>query len=741
MARTHLTREEHDLVCLVLENQPVTPDELLELCLGRLGLTHDQAWNIFSTLLVQEVLTASDGRVTVREDSEELQELVLEQAMERAEENAGQRLKESQNTPRGRMFHKQGNAGEQPPAAAPPSHSGAGETSAPSGGRPPMSNGTAGPSTPPPSDSAPAQEQEQEQGQRPSRRLLILAGCAAALAVVLTVVLAVVLRPPTYPRTVRSGGRELTILSAPQDKAQSAAEKWIIQYVKGRTDAVPHFQTLSVSNMRGCELSQRWDEDAGTGGDGTFDPAYNFQGTVVFADALAAGGAEPEEGTAYQYRIYLEGDEGDGYSVYACRSCPTDWMAPYAAQSFEAGGQSFTLSLCGEETEYGHCLRMAVLEQGGQRQVLFLNETAGTGYGRQAQLVDLNGDGELDIVIDAQDGRQMCYLFDTGEGGYRFFAPLSGGQIVSSVALPGTVLLTRLDGEDVWAAFYRWGDGEQLTELARMESTGTGTGGRVCGYYANGQSVRQYTQDGSVMPGNLDQNQQALFNQYMAYVFWDELVLETAREQGCLALPEEAAPAGEWEPLTLLEGFPEGELSLYVSPSGLLLVRQGEKLQVIPCSFAGQHPMPTVADLDGDGQLDILVPFNDITPALVLARWTGEEWGLTGCGLGEVQADFKSGASLSRTRRGVQVDYEGAYGSSSAYWAGSELPEDETGTLALDMKGYTLSLSSGGVSITFPVRIEREDGSIVDSGLAYTVELRIPAEGVPEMASGRLTSQ
>lgn len=759
MALTHLTREQHDLVCLVLENQPLSRDELLQMCGVRLGLSYNQAWDAFSTLLVQQILTTSEDGVTVREDSEVLQELALEQAMERAEERAGQ-LKDSRKQDAAPEAHTQppqeGHSdGTQGPQAGP------GTGSAPTGGGQ-GGQGVAAPAAGTKQGAAAPEAKAKAKGKRPGpkakakgkrprpkakgkrpglRRILPLAVCAAALAVVLAIVLAVVLRPPTYPMTVRSGGRELTILSAPENKAQSAAEKWIIKYVKGRTDAEPHFQTLNVSNMRDCELSQRWDEDVGAGGDGAFDPACNFQGTVVFADALAAGGAEPESGAAYQYRLYLEGDEEDGYSVYACRSCPAAWMEPYDAESFEAGGESYTLSLCGEGTEYGHCMRMAVLESGGQRQILYLSETAGANYGQQARIVDLNGDGELDIVIDAQDSRQMCYLFDQNEGGYRFFAPLSGGQIVSSAALPGTVLLTQLDGEDVWAVFYRWDDGARLTELARMESTGIGTGGRVCEYYAGGRPVRQYTQDGAVMPGDLDQNQQTLFNQYMAYVYWDELVLETAREQGCLALPEEAAPAGEWETLTLLEGFPQGELSLYVSPSGLLLVRQGEKLQVIPCSFAGQQPMPTVADLDGDGQLDILLPFNDITPALLLARWTGEEWGLTGCSLGEVQADFKSCASLSWTRRGMRVNYEGAYGSSSAYWARAELPEDETGTLALDMKDYTLSVRGGVVSIAFPVRIEREDGSIVESGLAYTVDLRVPTEGVPEMASGRLTSQ
>jgi len=739
MARTHLSQDEHDLVCLVMENQPVTTDDLLQLCADHLGQSRNDAMNLFTGLLMRQILVVSGGQVTVQEDSEELQELVLEQAMERAEENAAQRRQDSENTPRGRMFS---NHGEQKAPAAPVSPPSSRQASAPPGERPPMSNGTAAPSTPASSDSTAAQEQDQSQEQRPSRRLYLLIGGAAALVIALTLVLVSILRPPTYPRTVRSGGRELTLLTEPEGEAERAAEKWLIKFIKGRTTAGRHFETLTVRDMEVYQLDQRWNEEEADGAkSGSFDPAANFQGTVVFADALAAGGAEPESGTDYQYRLYLEGSEEDGYSVSACRSCPADWMEQYDSQTFQAGGEDYTLSVYGEGTEYGHRLRMAVLEHGGERQILYLNEQDGSDYDQQVQLTDLNGDGAMEIVIDDLDARQMCYLYDKSTGGYRFFAPLSGGHIVFSPALPGAVLFTRLEGEDVMASFYRWDEGGELVELARMESRGTGAGGRVCEYFADGKPVQQYTQDGSVMPGDLDQNQQMLFNQYMAYVFWDELVLETAQSQGYLALPETISPAEDWQPLTLLASYPTDDLSLYVSPSGLLLVRKGEKLQVIPCSFVGQNPLPTIADLDGDAQLDILLPFNDITPALLVARWNGADWTITGFDLDTLESDFKSGTALSWSGRSAQLNYEGAYGASSMRWTGGSISEGETGTLGLDMKSYALAFRNGGISVAFPVRIEREDGSIVESKLAFTADLRVPLEGNPEVTACRITRQ
>lgn len=732
MARTHLSKEEHDMASLVLENKLLTADELLQLCVTRLGITFDQAWSIYTTLLLRQILTTVDGCIVVREDSEEIQELVLEQAMERAERTAVQRRQENEDTPRGRMFHPHPDAEPEapPPPVTPPPPKDQTEN------RPPMSNGTAQPSTPPPA----AAEQEEAEQEHPSRRrLYILVGCAAVLVVLLTAVLVNVLRPPTYPRTVRSGGRELILMTAPEDEAQKAAETWLIRFVKGRTDAAPFFKTLTVSGMRVYDMDQRWDEESATLKSGSgFDPAYNFRGKVVFVDALAAGGPEPEEGTQYQYRIYLQGDEEDGYSVYACRSCPAAWVECYDQQVIQLDGEDAAISLFGEKTEQGHHLRVVSLERGEKREILYLNEDEGSDYDQQVRLSDLNADGELDMVIEAQEGQQMCYLYDKTAGTYRFFPALSGGYVVSSPALTGAVLFTRLEGEDVTAFFCRWGDDGQFAELARMESKGTGTGGRVCSYYVDGQQVQEYTQDGSVTPGDLELNQQTLFNQYMAYVFWDELVLETARDEGILVLPETVSPAEDWQPLTLLADYPEEDLSLYVSPSELLLVRRGENLQVIPCSFTGQHPMPTVTDLDGNGLLDILLPFNDITPALLLARWGGEEWALTGFDLGSLQTDFKENVTLTWTRQGAQLSYEGAYGSSTALWKGDEIAGDESGELTLNMKDYVLTVEGGStLSVAFPVRIEREDGGVLESELYYTVQLHIPAEGVPEVTSSR----
>lgn len=721
MARTHMSNEEHDMVSLILESQPVTPEDLFQLSAIRLGLSHDAAWQLFTSLLSRQVIATTNGKVSVREDSEELQEVELEQAMARAEADESQRRADNSSTPRGRMFNQ-----KTPPPRTPPPP------------KQPMSNGTTAPSSPPPP--APEAPAEAEKPRLDRRKVALTAGILTALAAVIAVVVAILLRPPTYPRTVRSGGRELTLLTAPQGRAEQAAEKWLIKFVKGRTDAAPLFSTLTISDMRVYELSQQWDAEAVPTAEGdNFDPAYNFQGTVVFVDALAAGAPEPEEGTAYQYRIYLKGDEEEGYKVYACRSCPAAWVECYDRQDFQVGGQDASLALYGERTERGYRLRVVTLERTGRREILYLNEDEGTDYDQQVHLMDINGDGELDMTVDDRDGQQMCYLFDKEADDYQFFAPLSGGYVTVSPALLESVLFARLDGEDVTAWFYRWGEGTELTELARMEYRGTGAGGRVCEYFSNGASVQKYTLDSAVLAEGLGENQKTLFNQYMAYAYWDELVLERARTDGCLVLPEEPAPAEEWQALTMLADYPDEGMSLYVSPSGLLLTRRGEWLQVLPCSFAGQHPMPTVSDLDWDGDLDILLPFNDITPALLMACWSGEEWILTGFDMSTLQQDFKDSTTLAWTRRGVQLNYEGAYGNTSVLWKGGEVSEGETGTPTLDIKSYALSAPGGNtITLTFPVRIEREDGSIIESELKYTTDVMIPREGVPEPIASRL---
>ncbi len=743
-----LTEMEQDLVCLVLESQPVAIEELLRLCSVRLKLNNEQAWGGFGSLLERELLTLADGRVSVHIPEEELEKIVLERAAEKAQAQAAERRKSSA---RAHYFERQEAAQASGTAA------GSGQEKAPEPG-PDASQGpdrAAGTQTggagehlfllsTPELEQDPEPEPERRRRSAPRWRAPVLIGAAVLLVLAVVAIPLLRLLTATYPRTLKLAGRQVTLRQQPADKAQREAEDWLIKYVKGKTNAgLPAFSTLTVVGMETCELKPGWRQALPYDMGGfSADPPLSVEGKVVFLDALETG-EDPGQKTAYQYRIYLEGDDKRGYEVTASRSCLADWMRPYDTETFKTGGKTYTLSLCGEAAENGHRLRMASLSDGQSQEVLYLTEQTNTVYAAQHHLRDLNGDGQMDLIIDTQYATQLCYLYDESAGGYALFEPLSGGRLVYSDALPGAVLYTDFSEPKNTSYLYQWSGGTQLSELARMEMSTSESGERVYHYYLEGEHVRQHTQDdgGGGLGGDWREDQVSLFKQYMAYAGWDELVVSTALEHGCLALPEGETPAEEdWAPFQLREAYPERDLYLYVSPSGLLLVQKDGRFQSIPCAFNSLTRAPSISDLSGNGNLELLVPFNSLSPALLLARWTDGGWALTGFDLGALETDFAQNTTAAQRGEDLAVRYAGAYGRSSASWPGALAPQDGA-QLCLNLDGYTVTVREAGAALTleFPVRILKMDGSAEEGPLKLTALLRVPLEGMPEIVSCKLT--
>jgi len=748
-----LTAEEQELICLVHEDQPIAIEELLRLCTIRLMLSDEEAWSCFASLLEREMLTLEDGRVTSRVSQEDLEKIMLERAVERAEAQAAQRRRDSRRARPASQETRAAPAGKAkqpaPPAGQDAPMEGAlhvlgAETTQPGASPSARSDGAAADETAPAErwaefveDRTGPDEEEDFEEAAPRWRLPVLIG-AAVLVVLAAVLIPLLIRTlnHTYPWSQTVGGRQVTIEQAPADKAQRAAEDWIIQYAKGKTSAGrPVFRAATVHAMETYEVQAGW-RQALPHGQADRDQAVGLADAVVFADVEAEEGNET---VSYQYRIYLQGDEKAGYHLYSTRSCPAAWAEPYYEETFAAGGGTYTLSLCGEETEFGHRLRAAFLTHGSEKRLLYLTEESNTVYAEQHRLTDLNGDGAPDILLDTQYATQLCYLYDESAG-YTLFDPLSGGQVVSSDALPGAVLFTDLSDERTPSYLYRWDGPAQLTELARMEAGAAADGPRRWTYYAGGAAVREYEENGgAVLEGELAENQRTLFGQYMTYAYWDELVLETARANGCLALPEEKSEEDGWEPFTLRESLPNWDLYLYVSPSGLLMADKEGRIQVLPCAFQGLSRSPVAFDLTGSGEMDLLLPFNSLGAALLLARWNGQDWDLTGLDLGGVEAEFAQHAALRRQGRSFTLTYDGSHGRASARWSGGSALEDGE-SLSLDLDEYYLSFGGGAaVSLRMPVQVDHEDGTVRDTGLFYTVDLRVPLQGLPEIVSCRLS--
>lgn len=725
MATIRLTEKEFKILTLVLERQPLGGADLVQLCEERLGIPDQESVQLTIGLLQRGVFSRVDAKFSVLLTSEQVQEITLAHTLDQPGTQA-----EAQ-----RPGQAAADAGQ--PVPAPPPEP---EPEKPPAVPPPAEPEHTAPETLPPEEEiAPPPERASAGGARWRGPLLIALAAVILLAAVLVPIFHYL--SPSYPQVIKvAGDRELILKAPPADRAQRKAEDWIRDFARGRTSATGlSFKTLTVTSMETCVISQGWDRVAPYGAAAAeSDPALGFTGTVVFATARVGQGEEGEEDTLYQFRFYLTGGDRAGYTLEAYEGCPASWFDPYYTEDFEVDGKTYTLSLCGEAAEHGHRLRCALLSDGESRRILYLTEEENTVYAAQHHLKDINGDGNPDLLIDTQYATQLCYLYDGEEGDYVLFPELCGGQVIASDALPGAVLFTDLTVESSPSYLFRWSSETDLSELARMETT-AGAEGRQYEYYQGGELTRRRLEgsESRELAGDLNQNQMTLFGQYMAYAYWDELVVQTAGDNGLLALPADVTADGTWTPFTLQSDYPEHGLSIFVSPSGLLLVEKDGTYQVIPCAFPALTRAPGVFDLTGDGNLELLLPFSsmDMDPALLMARWNGGGWDLSGISLVNVEDEFKAHSAYSEIRGGIYVSCNSAYGFEEAVWSGGSVPSEDS-ALGLDLAALAISFEDGraAAALEIPIQFENPDGTVTATDLVYTVELDFPLDGAPEIS-------
>lgn len=722
VSQLQLSENEYSLVCVVLDEAPMAPDALTSLCTRRLWLEEDEARTLTDSLLARGVLVLRDGVVISAVTREEASQTVLDRVL---------------SDPVHRWPAPKPPPGQGPDPLPPP------ET----------------PAEAPGEEEAPADQHPFFRWNNPALWTCVLLLLAAAAALVW-----LALPRETYPKvTVFEDGRIFSQLAEPESAAQEAAARCLEEYARDQAFAgQPIWQSFQIVSMKEYAANGDWAavRSPVQSVSSVYDIAARHQGVVVFAQVeQACTEAVPESsfpGGAYLYRVYLSEDESGGWTAVGCESSPESQFTQVQTVEFSDGGRPFTVSIFGHFLYPDKWSAYAVTVSGGEgEQLLYLSEipctalTADTGR-------DLNEDGYPDLLLTftTSDSILLYCLYAPEEGSFRICPELCGTPVSTFAALPGTVQYWDVPSADLSFSvhyFCRFEADGTLEELVRMEQLPTvtdeetKTATQTFRYYLHGELVREheysYEYDFSTLSA------QTVVDIFQTNACWDELVLQAAREAGCLDLPETVADfAGGYDhtQISLIFRDEEAGVDFYTSPSHLLLIRDGGRLQVFPADVSGLRTQSThYADLDGDGDKDLLTNTPSAVMKFSILLRRGEYgWTLEVPDLSAVAEDFNAHNSYTQTEDSLTLTYDGLYGEDSATLPclfDEEFPPEFY--LSPDNAQLnTIYEDTGLVSLCLPV-LNRDALSYGNfTGFQYFVVVRILEGGGVEVVSTALAT-
>ena len=701
-----LSEDEYRLVSIVLEEASMPPDDLTALAATRLWLEEADTRALLEVLLAREVLALKEGLVVSQVTREEADQTVLDRAL-----NAF--------LPRW-------------PAPEPPPESEGATTEAP-----------------------PVGEEPEDKPAFFRRNNPALWVTALLLAAAIGIALWLLARGERYPMlTTFEDGRVFIQQVKPESTAQEAAVGHLMAHARDqRWFNAPVFDTFEITAMEEYAADGSW----AVGNSLTqltssvYDIAATHKGMVVFVTvehtvAETVPSAPYDNGT-HIYRVYLTGDGDGGWTTLAMESSSQSEFSEVASVELAEGDRTYTVTMYGAALALQEHNTAAVIASDGEsRQLLYLTEAPGTQKLGMDTLHDLNDDGYTDLLLtyNNSDSTALCYLYSPEDNAFQLCPELCGVYVRTDPALPGTVQYdSYTSSEDATTIrhFCRVNGDGTLTELASRRSAQL-TDKAVYSYYLGGELVQTHeltslTDESALTP-------QTVIDQFTPSVCWDELVLRAAQEHGCLDLPQPSYLSSEvfdYTKISLIHWDYENNVAFYTSPSQLLLLRDGNDLQVFPVDTRTIY----FNDLDGDGDYDLQGATTWIAYPVML--WNGaEEWTLEVFDLTAIVTDFNSSTICTWAENSVTLNYNGQYGSDSvssilssdmitAIEAGQNI---EAFTPAIPISAPSMTAfdgSTGYITYTFPVWFLRPQSEVYYSFLEYAVTVCVPETGSLEVVS------